>query len=504
MPELYDFQREDLEKLFPVKRGANGGEMGTGKTPFAVKLMEAWWEDFPKSIKDKIVGDLVVAPLNTFDGWIKRFGEWAPNTDVFVMPRTGQPTRQRELFLDAVKKGKADVYLTHWESVRLMPELRRYEFGTVTADEAHRMSNRKTQQTTALKLLPTYRKLVMSGTLSADAPAGLWSPFHWLYPKDHYLSSYWRFYNNLVDYEVQYPNGYHIVNGLKEEGLEELHEFMDSFYVRHLKREQCCARHPQGVMPWLKEKYYDRVYVELTPKQRKVYLEMQADMLAWVGEHEDEPLAAQIAMVKAIRLSQMCLAMPSVRQVWKWVKVEDPDTGEITKVRQLVDEVYFEPDAASAKLDAVTGFLQDHSNKQFVLWTSSKRFMDIAVPRLRQKGISLTFINGDVTDADRQQAIDDFVAGEYQCFFGMIQTSEGIDGLQHASDTAIFFDRAWSVRMNQQAEDRLHRDGQKNSVQIIDIMARNTVELGNHQRMERKWTWIKQLLQGKIDQETGD
>jgi SWI/SNF-related matrix-associated actin-dependent regulator 1 of chromatin subfamily A len=109
-----------------------------------------------------------------------------------------------------------------------------------------------------------------------------------------------------------------------------------------------------------------------------------------------------------------------------------------------------------------------------------------------------------VKDAARDAVKNEFIKGGTQVFFGMIQAAEGIDGLQLATDTAIFFDRAWSARMNQQAEDRLHRDGQKNSVQIIDIVARNTVELANHQKLYKKWEWIKKLLNMKVDQETGE
>jgi SNF2 family DNA or RNA helicase len=350
-----------------------------------------------------------------------------------------------------------------------------------------------------VKMLRTYHKLPMSGTLSADHPAGLWSPFQWLYPKDSYMRSYWNFYKSIVDFIIDPEHGYHKIIGIIPEGVERLHEFMDRFYVRHLKKGQCCPHHPDGVMPWLSEKYYETIWVDLTPAQRRVYNEMRDEFITWVGEHENDPLAAQAAMVRMLRLSQMCLAVPSVRPAQRW-KV-DKETGE----RFLEDymDVYFEPDAPSSKIDRAIELFQDHPEKQFVVWTSSKRFMDIAVPRLAKK-TSLVHVNGDVKDKARQDAIDSFAAGNQQLFFGMIQTAEGIDGLQGATDQMLFFDRTWSARQNAQAEDRLHRDGQKGSVVITDMMARDTVELGNRQKEIRKWGWMQQLLNGKINQETGE
>ena len=88
-----------------------------------------------------------------------------------------------------------------------------------------------------------------------------------------------------------------------------------------------------------------------------------------------------------------------------------------------------------------------------------------------------------------------FVAGEFQVFVAVIQAAaEGIDGLQHATDTAIFLDRSWSTIKNQQAEDRLHRGGQKDTVQIIDVMARSTLDFGRKTKLEAKWGWIKAIL----------
>lgn len=462
MPELYTFQKEDIEKLAPARRAANGSEMGTGKTPFAVELEKVWYEE----LKGKPhYGTLIVAPLNTFTGWLDRYSEWEPEVDVTVIDR-----KNREAFLEAVRKKQGDAFLMHWDALRLMPELRQFPFQTIIADEAHRACNRKAQQTRALKKLKTYSKLAMSGTLTADSPAGLWSVLHWLYPQDHFLTSYWRFYKLLVDYEVVYPGGYHTVKGVNLKNIHLLHEFMEPFYVRHLKREQCCPHHPDGVMPWLPDKVYNQVYVELSPAQRRVYEQMRKDMIAWVGEHEDSPLAAQVVMVQMLRLSQMALAMPYM---------------EGTSVKLTLP---------SSKLDAGIELFRDNQEKQFVAYTSSKQFLYVAAEELNRRGITTLAVSGDTPQHQRDTMVQDFNRGDFQIFLCMIQATEGIDGLQHTTDTAVFFDRTWSARMNNQAEDRLHRDGQKDTVEIIDIMARRTVDLGRHQRLEAKWKWIRQLL----------
>ena len=55
-----------------------------------------------------------------------------------------------------------------------------------------------------------------------------------------------------------------------------------------------------------------------------------------------------------------------------------------------------------------------------------------------------------------------------------------------AADIVVFLDRHWTPAMNLQAEDRLHRIGQRNSVTVINMVAKDTVE-----------EWIEDILAGK-------
>jgi SNF2 family DNA or RNA helicase len=427
----------------------------------------------------------VIAPLNTFDGWLDKFSQMSPKTDVTVIDR-----KNRSAFSEALRLKRGDVFLMHWDALRLMPELQRMRFGSVVADEAHRMANRKNQWTRAIKRLDCQHKHVMSGTLSGDKPQNLWSPFNWLYPK--YYSSYWRFYNHYTISEIVYPQGFRKQIGIQN--VDALHDEIRPWYVRHLKKEQCCADHPQGVMPWLPDKSYDNIWVDLAPSQRRVYEEMRKHMVAWVGEHEDSPLVAQVAVVQMVRLSQMALAMPRIDQVEHFRRAAN--------TTETVDEVHLE--LPSSKAEALLELLQDHPDKKFVVATSSKKMAYLCQEYLGTKKIESFVLSGDTPQSGRDGMVKRWGESSQQVWIGVIKAmGEGIDGLQWYCDTIVFLDRDWSSFWNKQCEDRLHRDGQENAVQIIDIMARNTVDLGRHQKLELKWGWIKALLDGRVIQETG-
>lgn len=456
----YEFQVEDVEKLERQPSGLIGSEMGTGKTHEAIALDEAWW-------KKGAPPTLVVAPLNTFDSWLEKYSMQSPHTDVTVIDR-----KNRDKFVTAIRKRHGDVFLMHWDALRLMPELQGFQFNLIVADEVHRATNRKAQATRALKKLHANHKLGMSGTASGDHPENLWSVLNWLWPR--YYSSYWRFVKHYTISEASYgPNGgYTRIVGVNEENLPFLKKEMEPWYVRHLKKEQCCDHHPQGVMHWLPDKTYDKIWVDLSPTQRRFYDQMRQEMIAWVNEHEDTPLVAGVVVAQLARLSQMALATPSIDEEGK-VKLQLP----------------------SSKIDAVKELISDQPNKQFLLYSASKQAINLAAAELNRVGIPTQTFTGDTRQSERTGMVNRFVRGDFQVFAATIQTvGEGVDGLQYATDTAIFLDRAWSTIKNQQAEDRLHRGGTKDTVQIIDVLARSTLDFGRLQRLETKWEWIKKIL----------
>ena len=87
-----------------------------------------------------------------------------------------------------------------------------------------------------------------------------------------------------------------------------------------------------------------------------------------------------------------------------------------------------------------------------------------------------------------------FQNGEVPIFLGTIAAgSEGIN--LTAANTVVFLDRDWTPARNSQAEDRLHRIGQDNAVQVLDIVAKGTVDLYKDRKLSMKKYYIKKMLQ---------
>jgi SNF2 family DNA or RNA helicase len=451
---LWEHQQEEITRLSTQPRVLIGWQMGTGKTLAAVERDLRLRRDAPDMVGRGSKPTLVVAPLNTHDSWKETFEE---NTDlrVRVVDR-----KARSLLL----KGDGDVYILHYEALRLMPDLQG-KFGHGIFDECHKLKNRNTKQTKAAKRLGIPLLTDMSGTPVTDRPQDFWSVLNHLKPSIY--SSYWKFYHRFVDYEIVYPQGYHKTVGPARawttEGLPAIREF----YSRVLKED---------VLD-LPPKTYTQIFVDLLPQQRKQYEQMKKDMLVWLenvhkknGDEKPLPAAAVVAQLQ--RLQMFALGTAYLNDVGK-VVLEDP----------------------SSKVDAVMELLEDNPDEQFVIFSQFKGPLRILKSRFKAAGITYGSFTGEDADKVRKIHKRRFIEGTSRVLLGTVGSGGiGVDGLQHACCTVVFLDRDWSPAVNSQAEDRLHRGGQTRTVQVIDIIARNTVDLGRRARIELKASWVRKML----------
>ncbi|MGA2412734.1 MAG: DEAD/DEAH box helicase [Candidatus Binataceae bacterium] len=456
----YPFQQELIDFLGdPEKKGRLiGDDMGLGKTLEGLAI--------DKKLRQRVKGrrkTLIIAPRQTHEE------PWAETIQEFLGAKACVIDRKnRAPFLRAITSndGEYEYFVCHYEALRLMPQLKQVPLFHLILDETHRIKNRKAQVTRTVKGYSTVYKTSMSGTPADDKPQDLWSTLNFLYPGRY--PSYNRF---VQEYCLTEPlqirsrfGGMMTVNkviGANPNTVPKLLEGMKPFYMRRLKEE---------VLRDLPDKYYSRILVDLPSPQRKIYDDLREEMLAWIGEHEDQPLQVALVVTQLVRLQQAALAT-----------LEFDENG---KVRLI------EP---SAKLDSLVEVIQDESVHPFVVFSQSKSMINLAATRLAKEGLRVAKFHGDVRDADRLDAVRGFKAGKYDVFASTIAAGgEGID-LTRAC-TEFFFDRSWSPSKNRQAEDRCHRVTQKNAVQVIDLVARDSVDQRVRETNIHKWTQLRTIL----------
>jgi len=434
----YPYQQRDIDQI-----ASNGGtgviatQVGGGKTLVAIEVA--------KHIGAKSV--LVIAPKGTHKrAWDKTIMRQIPDAEVKYL----NSSRQGNIHMAELENNVAGWYLISPEFFRSMswvgitPDL-------AVFDEIHRASNRDSKTAKMLLTLKAKQRIGMSGTIAGNRIEGFWSVLRWIYP-DVAGRSFWRWVATYCLTKEDYFAGQVVVS---ERSPGDIARSIPC-YIRHLKREQCCEFHPEGMDADLPSFVSIERTVQLSTEQRKIYNKMEKDLLVWLGEH---PLTAEIPINTRTRLRQITLGTPSINHE---------------------DVVYFEEDCKSSKIDELFSIIKDHPDGDAMLvLTHSQKFAKVVTSRLQKAGFSAVEWSGFTPQKFRDGYLEDFIAGDIQFIVGVISAiGEGTDGLQERCSTMVWLSKDDNRLLNEQAMGRLDRRGQNRSVVSYEIIAEDTYDEG--------------------------
>lgn len=450
----YEDQRAAIDYIVATKAVLLKAPTGAGKTLVGV---QSALEAGAKTI-------LCIAPLNTISGWQRTVEAQSEDTMPFHVINSKPKGKQAH---GALLSGTPGFYIIGREYFKRFgwSSMKRADF--VIFDECHGASNRNSLMFKMLKTAKAPYKLAMSATPAGNKVEGLWSLARWLYPE-------------------KTPRGFW--NWITEFFETEKNPYADSEHSSPLVTQE---RRPGAVWASLPGKYRMKsVYkadpvihyidVEISREQRRIYNELEQESIAWLDDH---PLAVDLPVVLNLRLRQICLAVPSVKQ--DWIRKQDKDTGDWDKV--WGDVIYFEDDAKSSKIDTALELLVDlHAEKPepVVIYTDSRIFATILTKRLQSKGYRARQFIGGMSELERAWKIENF-AVLFDVVVATIPTvAEGLDGWQFVSATEIWANVSYNPLLNTQAKGRLSRTGQTRTVNRYMLRAVNTVESKQHSRLK--------------------
>jgi hypothetical protein len=425
----------------------------------------------------------VIAPLNTFAGWERRLDGQSDGTQSLRYINSKKAGQEA---LGDLLGGVPGCYFIGWERFRALGwgQVKR---AFVVADECHRAVNRKGASHRALKSLPKDGfHLAMSATPAGNVLTGLYAIARVLWP-DETMRSYWAWVTKWM------------------ETKKGQYSYLDIYGERN--PGAMWASFPSAIsMPsvYNAKPVVHHVEVDLNPTQRKHYKELDKKRVTWLAEN---PLAPELPGTLYLRLVQLTLAVPSIKQ--GWVRKKDPETGEWET--EWGDIIYFEDDAKSSKADAVLEILSDlHAGEEkpaVMVYTHSRIFATLLTKRLQGKGYRARQFVGDMSMEERAWKTENFGV-EFDIMVATIPTvAEGLDTLKDVCWNEIWCSHSDSGILNTQAEGRLSRQGQKHTVNRWVISARDTIETmaravpkgqpegqSQFERLSEKALWLEESL----------
>lgn len=427
--EPYEYQREGIAYALDKKRCILGDEQGLGKTIEAIGLLTAT-RAFPA---------LVICPASLKINWqreLKKFG----GLNSIILDDKNRATWQRFWEIKGRdNKPCAEVFIVNYESLRkfFVQRIRRDGrftlksvdfdprkdmFRTVIIDESHKCKTSSTQQSKFVQGIAMGKEYILelTGTPVVNNNIDLIQQLNIMNRLDDF--------GGYTKFMARYCAGEH-----KSSHLKELNFLLRKYcFVRRLKKD---------VLTQLPDK--TRSYLITDIDNRKEYKEAERDIIQYLVKYQDaDDEKIQRTIRGAIMVKMGVLKQISARG----------------KVKGAIDIIHNTIDGENGQKLIVFCYLRE------------------VVQALKQEFKSAVTVTGDDTPSQKQYAVDRFQNDERVRLIILNYKSGGVGLTLTAASNVLFVEYPWTYSDCAQAEDRAHRNGQKNAVNCVYLLGQDTID----------------------------
>lgn len=416
----HKYQEYAIDFIKEKKESALLLDMGLGKTVISLTaIKDLLFDSF------EISKVLIIAPLRVArDTWKEEIEKWN-HLDILKYSVAIGSERER---LDALKK-KADIYLINRENIDWLINKSKipFNYDLIVIDELSSFKSHRSKRFKALmKVRPKVKRIVgLTGTPSSNGLMDLWAEFRLLdmgVRLGRFIGKYRESY-----FKPDKRNGM-VIYSYKPLAFSE-----DAIYEKISDITVSIKAEDYINMP---EKIINEVFVSLSGKEKDVYDTLKKELVVNIKDKE-------IDAVNATALSNKLLQMASGA-------VYDEDKNMI----YIHDR----------KLDALEDLIEGANGKPVLIayWYKSD------LKRIKERF--------DVRELKISEDFSKWNQGKISV--GLIHPSSAGHGLnlQAGGSSLIWFSLTWSLELYQQTNARLYRQGQKETVVIHHILAKDTID----------------------------
>lgn len=443
----FPHQITDIRRFATMGSHLNANPMGYGKsleglTVAAIDYERGW-----------ATRTLIIAPATLKWNWAAEITKFTHFTYHVL---DGEPDDRVQQIKKFYENG-TDILIVNYEQVvKHLGDLNWVEFDIIIYDEAHYIKSYKSKRTKACLALRAKKHFLLTGSPLLNQVNELWPILHRIDPTSY--PKYWPFVSR-----------YCVFGGFKDK------------QIVGIKNQKELTERLQGVMIrgdkavlGLPDKQRVVIDVDLHAEQRKMYKQAQSEMKLDMPS-SPTPMDIENHLSMFLRLKQICGTTAAI----DWQNNTFPDH--------------------STKLDVAVERVEElvANGERVVVFTQFRGVLKAFQERLVSKKIATWALHGDVKVQDRAMTVENWASypqpGVIVC---MLQVA-GVGLNMTAASTCIFLDKLFVPKLNEQAEDRLHRIGASKTkpVLIIEIIARGTIEQRIEQILARKHKLFGQLVE---------
>ena len=444
---LRDYQEVGVKWLYNIYKCGFGGiladEMGLGKSVQIIYLIKKLLKE------DSNSKYLIVSPTSLVYNWENEFKKFAPDIKYETF---GDIKNIRH---EKLEKDNPSVYITSYGLLREDYDYYKdIKFNVCVIDEAQNIKNPNAGITKTVKSINANTKLALTGTPIENSALELWSIFD--YVMDGFLGGEQEFGRkyNIKDFDED-----------TNKKLHNLNKLISPFVLRRRKED---------VLKDLPDKLENNIFIDLSDSQKKLY----AKEVERVNREFDSILHTEgiskarfLILQLLVKLRQLCI---------------DP---------RIIYENYKD---GSNKIDTLINVVKEYvsNNHKILLFTSFRTALDLVRKEFNKNGITSYTIDGSVSSKKRMELVDKFNSDDTNVFLIMLKS--GGTGLNLTSaDVVIHLDLWWNPQAESQATDRAHRIGQKNTVEVIKLVSKGTIEEKILELQQKKKMLSDKVIEGE-------
>lgn len=440
--KLYPYQKEGIRFAFCAGKSIIADEMGLGKTVQAIGTAELMKNHhFISSV-------LIVCPTSLKHQWKKEIERFTDSKAVVV---EGNHLVRKKLY-EAEETYKIVSYNSVCNDIKILKSL---HTDFLIMDEVQRLKNWNTKISRNARHIQSEYAVILSGTPLENKLEELYSIMQFV---DQFcLGPYYQFIDQTV---VKSDTGK--VVGYKN--LNAIGERMKNVLIRRRKKDVALQ------LPGRMDKV---LFVPMTEQQRDMHDEYQN-------------IVAQL--------------------VYKWTRtrfLSEKDRKRLllllSQMRMICDSTYIldQKSRYDTKVEETLNILKnvfDSGDEKVVIFSQWERMTRLIAKELDELGVRYEYLHGGVPSEARKNLVDNFIElPESRVFLSTDAGSTGLN-LQVAS-ILINLDLPWNPAVLEQRIARIYRIGQKRNIQVINLVASQTIE----ERMLSTLNFKTSLFEGILD-----
>ena len=413
---LRPYQQLGVKWLFYLHKNNFGGcladDMGLGKTLQIITYLSS--KDFSSS------NNLIIVPKTLLLNWKKEFEKFCIHEDVFIY--YGNNRNKNEISNHKIIITTYTTVINDYEAFEYI------KFKNIIVDEAQYIKNSRTKAYRTINMLKAETKLVLTGTPIENSIKDILGLMRLVNPQSFNLFE--KISKNIEDEN-------NIISNVKNK--------ISPFIMRRLKKE---------VLNELPKKQEQVILCKMDSIQEELYNTILRSIQNEIKRLPEkfEIKNNSIILEGLLYLQQICC-----------------------HPKLLIKEMNINGCMESAKFEVLINLLEElyNNKRKIVVFSRFTKMLRIIEDALIKKKIIYFYLDGQTKK--RIDVVENFQNSDNGVF--LISLKAGGVGLNLTSaDTAIIYDPWWNPAVEKQAEDRIYRIGQKNSVNIYRLITSNTIE----------------------------